>query len=76
MPMREQVAGVQYILDSVVAALAANPDRKFIYSEMVGGLGRAGQLRCRDCYWACNGAARALAGPPTAAPHAPIPGIL
>lgn len=29
-----QVAGVQYILDTVVQALAANPDRKFIYSEM------------------------------------------
>lgn len=29
-----QVAGVQYILDTVVQALAANPHRKFIYSEM------------------------------------------
>lgn len=28
-----QHAGVQYILDSVVASLAANPDRKFIYVE-------------------------------------------
>lgn len=28
---------MQYILDTVVQALAANPDRKFIYSEMVGG---------------------------------------
>lgn len=30
-----QLAGVQYILDTVVAALAANPDRKFVYAEMV-----------------------------------------
>ncbi|KAK9842267.1 hypothetical protein WJX81_003590 [Elliptochloris bilobata] len=29
-----QLAGVQYILDTAVAALAANPDRKFIYAEM------------------------------------------
>lgn len=31
-----QVAGVQYILDTVVQALAANPQRKFVYGEMVG----------------------------------------
>ncbi len=30
-----QLAGVQYILDTVVAALAANPDRKFTYADMV-----------------------------------------
>ncbi|EFN53834.1 hypothetical protein CHLNCDRAFT_36397 [Chlorella variabilis] len=29
-----QVAGVQYILDTVVQALAANPARKFVYGEM------------------------------------------
>lgn len=29
-----QLAGVQYILDSVVESLAANPNRKFIYGEM------------------------------------------
>ncbi len=29
-----QKAGVQYILDSVTAALAENPDRKFIYVEI------------------------------------------
>ena len=34
-----QPAGVQYILDTVVQALQANPARKFIYSEMVGGAG-------------------------------------
>lgn len=32
-----QVAGVQYILDSVVGALQANPDRTFTYAEMVRG---------------------------------------
>lgn len=30
-----QLAAVQYILDTVIAALAANPDRKFSYAEMV-----------------------------------------
>ncbi len=30
-----QLAGVQYILDTVVASLAANPDRKFSFAEMV-----------------------------------------
>lgn len=30
-----QVAGVQYVLDTVVYALLANPDRKFSYAEMV-----------------------------------------
>lgn len=30
-----QVAGVQYILDTVVHALLANPKRKFAYAEMV-----------------------------------------
>lgn len=30
-----QVAGVQYILDGVVAALLQNPDRRFSYAEMV-----------------------------------------
>ena len=30
-----QLAAVQYILDTVVQALAANPDRKFVYGEMV-----------------------------------------
>ena len=34
-----QVAGVQYVLDTVMQALQANPHRKFIYSEMVGALG-------------------------------------
>ena len=29
-----QNAGVQYILDSVITSLAANPDRKFIYVEI------------------------------------------
>jgi hypothetical protein len=29
-----QNAGVQYILDSVMLALAENPDRKFIYVEI------------------------------------------
>lgn len=29
-----QVAGVQFVLDSVIAALAANPDRTFIYGEV------------------------------------------
>ena len=29
-----QISAVQYILDSVVESLAANPDRKFIYVEM------------------------------------------
>lgn len=29
-----QVAGVQYILDTVVQALQANPHRKFVYAEM------------------------------------------
>lgn len=41
-----QVAGVQYILDTVVQALAANPTRKFSYSEMVRwgeGQSRRGQ---------------------------------
>ena len=33
-----QLAGVQYILDTVIAALAANPDRKFSYAEMVSAL--------------------------------------
>ena len=33
-----QLAGVQYILDTVVAALAANPDRKLIFAEMVRSL--------------------------------------
>jgi lysosomal alpha-mannosidase len=28
-------AGVQYILDSVVTSLAANPSRKFVYVEQV-----------------------------------------
>lgn len=31
-PLRS--AGVQYILDSVMLALDANPDRKFIYVEI------------------------------------------
>lgn len=30
-----QHAGVQYILDSVIPALQANPDRKFVYAEQV-----------------------------------------
>ena len=30
-----QRAGVQYVLDTLVAALAANPDRKFTFAEMV-----------------------------------------
>lgn len=30
-----QVAGTQYILDSVVAALRDHPDRRFVYGEMV-----------------------------------------
>jgi hypothetical protein len=30
-----QVAGVQYILDSVVASLQEDPNRKFIYVEQV-----------------------------------------
>ena len=30
-----QLAGVQYILDTVVASLAANPNRKFSFAEMV-----------------------------------------
>ncbi len=30
-----QVAGTQYILDSVIAALRDHPDRTFIYGEMV-----------------------------------------
>jgi hypothetical protein len=30
-----QVAGVQTILDSVTSALRDNPDRKFVYGEMV-----------------------------------------
>jgi len=29
-----QEAGVQYILDSVILALQANPERKFIYVEI------------------------------------------
>lgn len=28
------MAGVQYILDTVVQALQANPDRKFVYADM------------------------------------------
>lgn len=31
-----QQAGVQYVLDTVVYALAANPNRRFSYAEMVG----------------------------------------
>ena len=34
-PLPMQLAGVQYILDTVVASLAANPDRKFTFAEMV-----------------------------------------
>ena len=30
-----QLAGVQYVLDTVIYALLANPDRKFSYAEMV-----------------------------------------
>ena len=30
-----QVAGVQYVIDTVIFALLANPDRKFAYAEMV-----------------------------------------
>jgi hypothetical protein len=30
-----QVAGTQYILDSVMASLRDHPDRKFVYGEMV-----------------------------------------
>lgn len=30
-----QVAGVQYVLDSVVASLQEDPNRKFIYVEQV-----------------------------------------
>ena len=30
-----KVAGVQYILDSVVQSLLQNPQRKFVYGEMV-----------------------------------------
>jgi hypothetical protein len=31
-----QMAGVQYVLSTVVQALLDNPDRKFSYAEMVG----------------------------------------
>lgn len=30
-----QVAGVQYVLDTVIYALLADPNRKFAYAEMV-----------------------------------------
>ena len=30
-----KVAGVNYILDSTVEELQKNPDRKFVYGEMV-----------------------------------------
>lgn len=30
-----QLAGVQYVLDTAIYALLANPDRKFSYAEMV-----------------------------------------
>lgn len=30
-----QLAAVQYILDTVVEALDKNPDRKFVYGELV-----------------------------------------
>jgi len=32
---KSQVAGVQYVIDTVIYALLANPDRKFAYAEMV-----------------------------------------
>ena len=32
-----QVAGVQYVLDTVVQTLLANKDRTFIYGEIVSG---------------------------------------
>ena len=38
LPVPLQLAAVQYILDTVIAALAANPDRKFSYAEMVSAL--------------------------------------
>lgn len=39
---------MQYILDTVVQALAANPARKFVYGEMVcAGLGAAPLIPCR-----------------------------
>lgn len=41
-----QVAGVQYILDTVVASLAANADRKFTFAEMVKAL----VLAMASCY--------------------------
>ena len=33
--MSLQVAGVQYVLDTVIYALLADPNRKFAYAEMV-----------------------------------------
>jgi hypothetical protein len=39
-----QVAGVQYILDTVVQALAANRERKFVYGEMVRRAGEDAAL--------------------------------
>ena len=41
-PALPQIAGVQYILDSIMTALQANPDRRFSYAEMVS---RAVQAR-------------------------------
>ena len=34
-----QIAGVQHILDSIMVALQANPNRRFSYAEMVGWVG-------------------------------------
>ena len=41
-----QLAGVQYILDTVVASLAANPDRKFTFAEMVSNASSCSGLSC------------------------------
>lgn len=39
-----QVAGVQYVLDTVIYALLADPNRKFAYAEMVRSLKRPHKL--------------------------------
>lgn len=50
-----QVAGVQYILDTVVQALQANPHRKFVYAEMVrsGWPAPTGQNTAGACWCLC-----------------------